>query len=217
MARHFVMLGPPGAGKGTQAKILSEKMDIPHISSGDLFRENLREKTELGKLAEGYINRGELVPDDVTIRMVQERISRPDCKTGVLLDGFPRTVYQAEALDEILRDLNDAQVDAVPCIIVADDELVERLSGRRSCQNGHVFHIKFNPPKVDGICDVDGTELYQREDDTVETVSRRIRVYLDQTQPLIDYYRQKGVLVEIDGAQAIDAVSEALFAAIAKL
>lgn len=217
MARHFVMLGPPGAGKGTQAKILSEKMDIPHISSGDLFRENLREKTELGKLAEGYINRGELVPDDVTIRMVQERISRPDCKTGVLLDGFPRTVYQAEALDEILRDLNDAQVDAVPCIIVADDELVERLSGRRSCQNGHVFHIKFNPPKVDGICDVDGTELYQREDDTVETVSRRIRVYLDQTQPLIDYYRQQGVLLEIDGAQAIDAVSEALFAAIAKL
>jgi adenylate kinase len=217
MAQHFVMLGPPGAGKGTQAKILSEKMGIPHISSGDLFRENLREKTELGKLAEGYINRGELVPDDVTIRMVQERISRPDCQAGVLLDGFPRTVFQAEALDGILRDQKNTQVDAVPCIIVADDELVERLSGRRSCQNGHVFHVKFNLPKVDGICDVDGTELYQREDDTVETVSRRIRVYLDQTQPLIDYYRQKGVLVEIDGAQAIDAVSEALFAAIAKL
>ncbi|MBC8332234.1 MAG: adenylate kinase [Anaerolineae bacterium] len=217
MAQHFVMLGPPGAGKGTQAKILSEKMGIPHISSGDLFRENLREKTDLGKLAEGYINRGELVPDDVTIRMVQERISRSDCQAGVLLDGFPRTVYQAEALDEILRDQKNTQVDAVPCIIVADDVLVERLSGRRSCQNGHVFHVKFNPPKVDGICDVDGTELYQREDDTVETVSRRIRVYLDQTQPLIDYYRQKGVLVEIDGAQAIDAVSEALFAAIAKM
>ncbi len=217
MPKQIVLLGPPGAGKGTQAKILSKKLGIPHVSSGDIFRENLREKTPLGILAEGYINCGELVPDDVTVSMIQERLSRPDCEAGVLLDGFPRTAPQADALDRMLRKKNKGQVNAAPCIVVPNDVLIERLTGRRSCQNGHVFHIVFNPPKVEGICDVDGSELYQREDDTVETVSRRIRVYLEQTSPLIDYYRQQDVLIEIDGNQPIDMVAEAVYAAIAEL
>lgn len=217
MKQHIVMLGPPGAGKGTQAKILSKRLEIPHVSSGDLFRENLREQTELGKLADEYISRGELVPDNITIGMVEERITRPDCASGVLLDGFPRTVFQAETLDRILGEQNKGQVTAVPYIGLADDVIIERLTGRRSCQQGHVYHIKFNPPKQEGICDVDGTRLYQREDDTVETVSQRIRVYHEQTRPLIDYYRQKGVLVEVDGDQTIEQVGEAIVAAIREL
>ncbi len=215
MAKHIVMLGPPGAGKGTQAKVLSEKLAVPHVSSGDIFRENLREQTELGKHAEVYINRGELVPDDVTIAMIRERISRPDCDKGVLLDGFPRTAPQAEALDEILRELDKGQVDTVPCIMVPDEVLIERLTGRRTCRaQGHVFHIMFNPPKKAGICDFDGSELYQREDDTVETVTNRIQVYLRQTQPLIDYYQQRGVLLEINGNQSIEAVFDEIMTAL---
>ncbi len=207
MAKQIVMLGPPGAGKGTQAKRLSEKLGIPHVSSGDIFRENLREQTELGKRAEVYVNRGELVPDDLTIAMIRERISRPDCDDGVLLDGFPRTAPQAEALDDMLEALDKGQVDAVPCIVLPDEVLIERLTGRRTCRaQGHIFHITFNPPKEAGICDFDGSELYQRQDDTVETVTNRIRVYLEQTQPLIDYYQQRGVLLEVDGDQSIDMV-----------
>ncbi|MBC8497065.1 MAG: adenylate kinase [Anaerolineales bacterium] len=215
MAKQIVMLGPPGAGKGTQAKMLSEKLSVPHVSSGYIFRENLREQTELGKHADVYINRGELVPDDVTIAMIRERISRPDCDEGVLLDGFPRTAPQAEALDEMLSDLNKGQVDAVPCITVPDEVLIERLTGRRTCRaQGHVFHIAFNPPKEAGKCDYDGSELYQREDDTVETVTNRIRVYLKQTQPLIDYYQQRGVLLEVAGDQSIDAVFDEIMSAL---
>lgn len=214
MAKHIVMLGPPGAGKGTQAKVLSEKLDIPHISSGDIFRENMSQQTELGKNAKVYINRGELVPDDITIGMIRERISRPDCEEGILLDGFPRTAPQAEALDNMLSELDKGQVDAVPCIMVPDDVLIGRLTGRRTCPQGHVFHAIFNPPKEDGICDVDGLELYQREDDTVETVTNRINVYKKQTQPLIDYYQQRGVLLEVDGDQAIEAVLEAIISAL---
>jgi adenylate kinase len=215
MATHIVMLGPPGAGKGTQAKLLAEKMGLPHVSSGDIFRENLRQNTELGQLADRYISKGELVPDDVTIAMIKERLSRPDCDEGVILDGFPRTRPQAEALDQILADLDKGQVDAVPYINVPDEVLIERLTGRRTCrEEGHIFHLTFNPPEEAGICDYDGSELYQREDDTVETVTRRVRVYHQQTQPLIDYYEQQGVLIEINGNQSIGAVSEELFEAL---
>ncbi|NPV75815.1 MAG: adenylate kinase [Anaerolineae bacterium] len=204
---YIVLLGPPGAGKGTQAKIISEKMDLAHISSGDLFRENLKAQTELGKLAQVYMNRGELVPDDVTIAMVQARLQRPDCKAGALLDGFPRTPAQAEALSEMLAK-NHESVTAVPYISVPAEVLIERLGGRWSCRaQGHVYHEKYNPPKTRGICDIDGSELYQREDDKAETVEKRIRVYFDQTAPLIDYYRQKNLLMEIDGTKSIEEVA----------
>ncbi len=210
MGTYLVLLGPPGAGKGTQAQIISKSLGLPHISSGDIFRENLKNKTELGKQAEGFINRGALVPDGLTIAMIRERLSRPDCKDGALLDGFPRTPPQAEALDSILKEF-DGQVDAVPYIKVDEKELVERLSGRWTCvAKGHVFHEKFNPPRDHGICDYDGSILYQREDDKPETVINRIRVYFEQTEPLITYYRQKGLLLEVDGAKPIDEVSEEL-------
>ncbi len=215
MAKQIVMLGPPGAGKGTQAKVLSEKLGIPHVSSGDIFRENMREQNELGVNAAQYINRGELVPDDVTIAMIRERISRPDCDQGVVLDGFPRTAPQAEALDEMLSDLNKGQVNVVPYIDVPSEVLIDRLTGRRTCRaEGHIFHIMFNPPKEEEKCDLDGSELYQREDDTVETVSNRISVYKKQTQPLIDYYQQRGVLLEINGNQAIEAVLDEIMTAL---
>ncbi|MBN1668123.1 MAG: adenylate kinase [Anaerolineales bacterium] len=214
MAKHIVLLGPPGAGKGTQAKRISEKFGIPHISSGDIFRENLKDETELGALAKGYINRGELVPDDVTIAMIRDRLERPDCEAGALLDGFPRTPAQAEALDSILVAM-DAGLDAVPYIKVPEEVLIERLTGRWTCRAaGHIFHEKFNPPAVPGKCDYDGSELYQREDDKVETVTNRIRVYLQQTQPLIDYYQRQDVLLEIDGDQEIEAVARDLIQAL---
>jgi adenylate kinase len=217
MPTYIVLLGPPGAGKGTQAKNISENYGLPHISSGDIFRENLNNHTELGEKAEEYMNRGELVPDDITISMIRERLSRPDCERGALLDGFPRTPGQAEALDEMLSDFN-SQVDAVPYIKVPKDELVERLSGRLTCRAaGHVFHKKYNPPKEPGICDYDGSELYQREDDKPETVKRRIRVYLDQTQPLIDYYHDRGLLIEINGNQPIEEVTADLLNALEKV
>jgi adenylate kinase len=208
MATYLVLLGPPGAGKGTQAQIISKSLGLPHISSGDIFRENLKNKTELGREAEGFINRGALVPDDLTIAMIRERLSRPDCDGGALLDGFPRTPPQAEALDTMLREF-DEQVSAVPYIKVDEKVLVERLSGRWTCvAKGHVFHEKYNPPREPGICDIDGSVLYQREDDKPETVINRIRVYFDQTEPLIEYYRQRGLLLEVDGAKPIDEVSE---------
>jgi len=214
MSRFIVLLGPPGAGKGTQAKLVSGKLGMPHISSGDIFRENLKNKTELGNLAEGYINRGELVPDDVTIAMIKDRISRSDCVQGALLDGFPRTAAQAEALDMMLTDLNGLVV-AVPYIKVAEEILIERLTGRWTCPTcNRVYHEKFNPPQKSGQCDLDGAELYQRDDDKAETVARRIRVYLKQTQPLIEYYQNEGVLLEINGAQGIDQVSADLLAAL---
>jgi adenylate kinase len=214
MSRFIVLLGPPGAGKGTQAEAISEKLHLPHISSGDIFREHLKNHTELGKLAAGYINKGELVPDDVTIAMIRERLSRPDCHAGALLDGFPRTPPQAEALAAMLAEMN-GQVKCVPYICVPDDVLIERLAGRWTCRKaGHVFHEKYNPPRQPGICDFDGSELYQREDDKTETVKRRIRVYTDQTQPLIDYYRQHGVLVEVDGKKPIEQVTRDLLLAL---
>ena len=216
MPTYLVLLGPPGAGKGTQAQRISKKLNLPHISSGDIFRENLKHETELGKMAKGFIERGELVPDDVTISMIRERLSRPDCIQGALLDGFPRTPAQADALSEMLLDFG-GHVNAVPYIKVAEDILIERLTGRWTCRaQGHVFHEKFNPPKQPGVCDYDGSELYQREDDKVETVTNRIRVYFEQTMPLIEYYRQRDLLIEVDGAQSIDAVTDELMAKLAE-
>ena len=214
MPTYIVLLGPPGAGKGTQAQIISEQLGLPHISSGDIFRENLKNKTELGQMAEGYMKRGELVPDDVTIAMIRERLSRTDCQPGALLDGFPRTPAQAEALETMLSEFS-GKVDAVPYISVPAEILIERLTGRWTCRaEGHVFHEKYNPPKEAGHCDFDGSELYQRDDDKAETVTQRIRVYLDQTKPLIEYYRQQGVLVEVDGTQSIEQVAAELLAAL---
>jgi adenylate kinase len=216
MATFIVLLGPPGVGKGTQAKILSEKTGLAHISSGDLFRENLKNQTELGKLAQTYMTKGELVPDDVTVAMIKDRLAHPDAKAGAILDGFPRTPAQAEALETMLRDFS-GQVDTVPFIAAGEDVLVERLTGRWTCRaNGHVFNEKTNPPKNDKVCDFDGSELYQRDDDNAETVKNRIQVYFNQTAPLISYYRDHGRLVEIDGTQTIDRVTNDLMAALKK-
>jgi len=214
MSRFIVLLGPPGAGKGTQAEAISERLRLPHISSGDIFREHLKNQTDLGKLAAGFINKGDLVPDDVTIAMIRERLSRPDCHAGALLDGFPRTPAQAEALSAMLAGMN-GKVNSVPYICVPDQVLIERLAGRWTCRaSGHIFHEKYNPPKQPGICDFDGSELYQREDDKIETVKRRIRVYLEQTQPLIDYYTKRNLLIEVDGKKPIEQVSKDLLLAL---
>ncbi len=214
MANYIVLLGPPGAGKGTQAQIISKKLNLAHISSGDLFRENLKNETELGKLAQSFMSRGELVPDDVTIAMIQTRLQKPDCSRGALLDGFPRTPAQAEALSEMLAKWQ-AEISCVPYIYVAAEILIERLSGRWTCPVcGFVYHEKFNPPKRAGICDLDDAKLNQRDDDKSETVKHRIEVYMTQTSPLIDYYRLKGLLVEIDGTLPIDQVTEELLMAI---
>ena len=216
MPTYIVLLGPPGVGKGTQARILSEETGLVHVSSGDLFRENLKNQTELGKLAKSFMDKGELVPDDVTISMIKDRISRPDCGAGAILDGFPRTPAQADALEIMLRDFNGA-VNAVPYITAAENILVERASGRWTCRaQGHIYHEKFNPPKQPGVCDVDGSEVYQREDDKVETVTKRIRVYLEQTMPLVDYYRKAGKLIEINGTQAVEQVTKVLLDALKK-
>lgn len=214
MATYIVLLGPPGVGKGTQAKILSERTGLAHISSGDLFRENIKNQTELGKLAQSFMGRGELVPDDVTIAMIKERLGRPDCKTGAILDGFPRTPAQADALEDMLSEF-DGHVNLVPQISAPLEVLVERLGGRWTCrENGHVFNEKTNPPKSAGICDYDGSDLYQRDDDMAETVKKRIGVYINQTSPLIDYYHRHGKLVEIDGTQSIENVTGALLVAL---
>jgi len=214
MGVYIVLLGPPGAGKGTQAEVIAEKLGLIHVSSGDLFRENIKNETELGKLAQGYISRGELVPDEVTIGMVQNRLMRPDNTKGALLDGFPRTPAQAQALDTMLQG-SDAAIKVVPYISVPEDVLIERLSGRWTCRAAsHVFHSIYNPPRKNGVCDVDGSELYQREDDKSETVLNRIQVFNKQTQPLIAYYRGNGLLVEIDGTQEIGKVTSDLIKAI---
>jgi adenylate kinase len=216
MTTFIVLLGPPGVGKGTQAEILSKRTGLAHISSGDLFRENLKNQTELGKLAQTYMTRGELVPDDLTIAMIRDRLSRPDCKAGAILDGFPRTPAQAEALELMLKEFK-GQVDAVPVMIVANDELVERLSNRWTCRaGGHIYNAKTNPPKETGKCDFDGSELYQRDDDKAETVKHRIQVYMEQSLPLLSHYRDRGKLIEIDGMQSIEHVNEALMAALKK-
>lgn len=207
-SRHIILLGAPGAGKGTQASALSEKLDLPHVSSGDLFRDNLKNQTPLGLLAKSYMEKGELVPDDVTVAMVRERLSRPDCDTkGALLDGFPRTLEQAKALDSVLAQDNK-RIDAVILIQVPEDVLVARLTGRwicRQCQTP--FHNLYNPPKQAGKCDVCGGELYQRADDQIETVGNRLKVYFSQTMPLVEFYKQQGLVKEVNGEQEIDRVT----------
>jgi len=214
MASFIVLLGPPGVGKGTQATIIAKKMGLPHISSGDLFRENMKNQTDLGKQVQAFMDRGELVPDDLTIAMVRERLSRPDCAKGAILDGFPRTPEQARALSGILGT-RSADVGLVPFLNADPDVLVERLSGRLTCRaGGHVYHRKFNPPAVNGKCDVDGSDLMQREDDKAETVSRRLRVYMEQTSPLINHYKAEGKLVEINGELPVEQVTAALERAI---
>ncbi|MFN2147345.1 MAG: adenylate kinase [Anaerolineales bacterium] len=217
MPTFIVLLGPPGAGKGTQAVRLAEALRIPHVSSGDLFREHLKEKTELGRQAQSYINQGELVPDDVTIGMIRERVHREDCcSDGAILDGFPRTPAQADALDEILTEMSTS-LKAVYYISVSEDELIDRLTGRRVCKAaGHIYHLRHNPPKEPGVCDIDGSELYQRDDDRLETVVQRIRVYQQQTKPLIEYYRKRNLLVEVDGEQPIEQVTDALLEAVSE-
>ncbi|MGD8792743.1 MAG: adenylate kinase [Anaerolineae bacterium] len=206
----IVLLGGPGAGKGTQAELLAENLGIPQVSTGDLFRENLKKQTELGKLAKSYMDRGELVPDEVTVSMVRERLARPDAARGAILDGFPRTIAQAEALEELLSEIG-SQLAVVPYIKVPKDILLARLAGRWTCRNcGAMYHQLFNPPQEPGVCDRCGGELYQRPDDTPETQKHRIKVYFEQTAPLIDYYRDKGLLVEVDGRPGIKDIQAGL-------
>ncbi|PMC34145.1 adenylate kinase [Bacillus sp. UMB0899] len=203
---NLVLMGLPGAGKGTQAERIVEKYNIPHISTGDMFRAAMKEETELGLQAKSFIDKGELVPDEVTIGIVRERLGKNDCQKGFLLDGFPRTVAQADALEGILSELNK-QIDYVINIEVNKDILMERLTGRRICkQCGATYHLVFNPPAAEGKCDKCGGELYQRADDNEETVANRLEVNLQQTQPLLDFYNEKGYLRNIDGEQDIDKV-----------
>ncbi|MGL5642680.1 MAG: adenylate kinase [Paraclostridium sp.] len=202
----IILLGPPGAGKGTQAAGIVEKFNIPHISTGDIFRKNIKEGTELGKKAKGFIDQGLLVPDELTVGLVTDRISQPDCENGFMLDGFPRNVAQAQHLGEYLKEVG-ISLDKVVNIEVDKDILVGRAVGRRICKScGATYHVEFNPPKVDGVCDVCGGELYQRADDNEETVSKRIQVYLDETKPLVNYYSKEGIIANINGEQSIDKV-----------
>ena len=204
---NIILMGLPGAGKGTQASEIVKKFPIPHISTGDMFRKAIKDETDLGKEAKSYMDRGELVPDEVTVGIVKERISEDDAKKGFLLDGFPRTIDQAESLNQIMSEL-DREIDAVINIEVPEEELMNRLTGRRICEKcGTTYHLVFNPPKVDGICDIDGGKLYQREDDNPETVSNRLSVNVKQSKPILEYYNNKGVLKSIDGSKDIDEVT----------
>lgn len=209
---NVILLGPPGAGKGTQATMLAEKSGLVHVSSGDLFRAALRDGTELGMKAKQYMDRGELVPDNVVIGMILERIGEPDCEKGVIFDGFPRTVDQATALEASLSEQSQS-IDSVIYMTVPNDVLLKRISGRRTCKScGAVFNTYYFPPQKEGVCDVCGGELYQRSDDTEETARNRLDVYFQQTTPLIDHYRGAGILHEIDGEQDIAVVTEAMMA-----
>ena len=204
---NIILMGLPGAGKGTQASEIVKKFPIPHISTGDMFRKAIKDETDLGKEAKSYMDRGELVPDEVTVGIVKERISEDDAKKGFLLDGFPRTIDQAESLSQIMSEL-DREIDAVINIEVPEEELMNRLTGRRICEKcGTTYHLVFNPPKVDGICDIDCGKLYQREDDNPETVSNRLSVNVKQSKPILEYYNNKGVLKNIDGSKDIDEVT----------
>lgn len=205
---NIILMGLPGAGKGTQASEIIKKYPIPHISTGDMFRKAIKDETELGKEAKSYMDRGELVPDEVTVGIVKERISEDDAKKGFLLDGFPRTIEQAEALNSILKDLG-REIDAVVNIDVPEEELMNRLTGRRICEIcGTTYHLVFNPPKVEGVCDLEGGKLYQREDDNPETVANRLDVNIKQSKPILDFYSQMGVLKNIDGSKNINEVTE---------
>lgn len=209
----IIMLGAPGAGKGTQAKMIAEKYGIPHVSTGDIFRANIKKGTELGMEAKGYMDQGLLVPDELTVKILLDRVAQPDCEKGYVLDGFPRTIPQAEVLDKALSELGDA-VDYAVNVDVPDENIVKRMSGRRSCLScGATYHVEHIPPKKEGVCDKCGKELVLRDDDKPETVLNRLKVYHEQTQPLIDFYTGKGVLRTVDGTVDMKDV----FAAIVKI
>lgn len=206
----IIMLGAPGAGKGTQAKKIAAKYAIPHISTGDIFRANIKNNTELGQKAKTYMDKGELVPDELVVDLIMDRFKEADCANGYVLDGFPRTIPQAEALDKALS-ANGESVDYAVNVEVPDENIINRMSGRRACVGcGATYHIQFNPTKVEGICDACGEKLILRDDDKPETVKNRLSVYHEQTQPLIDYYSKKGVLAEVDGTQSMDDVFNAI-------
>ena len=206
----IIMLGAPGAGKGTQAKMIAEKYGIPHISTGDIFRYNIKNGTELGKEAKKYMDQGLLVPDELTVKILLDRVAQDDCKNGYVLDGFPRTIPQAEVLEEALTKLGD-RIDYAINVEVPDENIVRRMGGRRACVNcGATYHIEHVPPKKEGICDNCGSELILRDDDKPETVQKRLGVYHEQTQPLIDYYTKKGILKEVDGTMDMGDVFKAI-------
>jgi len=204
----LVLVGPPGAGKGTQAQFIAEHAGVPKISTGDIFRANVSQGTPLGTQAKAFMDRGDLVPDDVTIEMVKSRLAEDDVRGGFLLDGFPRTVPQAEVLEDHLR-LSGTKLDVVLELVVDDDEVIRRLSGRRTCRTcGRIWHVDFDPPEKAGVCDLDGGELYQRDDDNAETVANRLNVYAAETAPLVSYYAGRGILVGIDATGPVDDVTQ---------
>ena len=205
----LVLVGPPGAGKGTQAQFIASQRKIPKISTGDIFRAHVSQGTELGVAAKRFMDSGDLVPDSITVDMVRARLAEPDAAKGFLLDGFPRNVPQAVVLDDILRDVGHSPLDSVLELVVDDDEVVRRLSGRRTCRScNHVWHVDFDPPAVEGACDIDGGELYQRDDDKEETIRHRLDVYAEQTSPLIAFYAKRGVLVGLDATGPVDDVTD---------
>jgi adenylate kinase len=206
----LILLGPPGAGKGTQAKMLTERFSIPQISTGDILRAAVKDGTPMGRKAKQFMDAGGLVPDEVVVGIVRDRLQQPDCNSGFILDGFPRTVAQADALQASLREM-DKELDRVISLAVDAEALVERLTGRRTCrQCGRGYHVKFDPPRQVGVCDACGGALFQRDDDQEETIRKRLQVYADQTAPLISYYRQAGVLMELDGMQPIPQVQKTM-------
>ncbi len=207
-----IMLGAPGAGKGTQAKMIAEKYSVPHISTGDIFRANIKEGTELGMEAKKYMDQGQLVPDELTVKILLDRVAKDDCKNGYVLDGFPRTIPQAEVLDKALNEIND-KIDYAINVDVPDENIIKRMGGRRACLScGATYHIEHIPPKKEGICDVCGQELVLRDDDKPETVKNRLDVYHKQTQPLIDFYNAKGILKSVDGTVDMKDVFAAIVA-----
>lgn len=211
---NVILIGAQGSGKGTQADLLAGELGLPHISSGDLFRQAMADKTELGLKVKGYMERGELVPDDLTVAMILDRLAQPDCMKGVILDGFPRTVAQEQALEEGLQKVGK-QIDLVIYLDVPREELLSRLSGRYICRaNQHVYNINTRPPKTPGVCDIDGSPLYQRDDDTGEAVQRRLDIFFNETVQLLDYFRDRGMLVTVNGNQSIEQVQQDLLGAI---